>query len=111
MKVFIDCECLLLNESLRLFLADLQGSKKECDFIISDREIQTKKPVFIINENRGHLNIPFTKDALISTLEEFYFAIEVDEKVKPIDSLEDQISSLIDNFKVNLINLIKERDR
>ncbi|ANE33910.1 hypothetical protein [Campylobacter hyointestinalis] len=111
MKIFTQCECLLLSESLRLFLDDFYTSKKDCDFIISDKKIDSDKPVFVIDEKSPYLKIPFTKESLINTLEEFYSAIEIQKsatlfKAKS-SSFEQNLSNLIDKFKTDLLNLIK----
>ena len=79
MKISFECDCVLLEESLKLFLRDFISPRKDCDFIVADRKIETKKPVFVIAEHSPHLQIPFSKEALISALEEFYSAIQFSE--------------------------------
>lgn len=111
MKISFDCDCILLENSLKLFLKDYVVHKKDCDFIISDRKIESKKPVFIISSNSAHLKIPFTKEMLLNTLEEFYSAIQIPsagtrQMAQNLD-IEHEISILIDKFKKDLINLIK----
>lgn len=113
MKISFDCDCILLQNSLELFLKDFIAHKKDCDFIISDRKIESKKPVFVIAANSAHLQVPFTKETLLSTLEEFYSAIQIPRasfKVEQRDenlALEEAISNLVDKFKKDLIALIK----
>lgn len=111
MKIFTQCECLLLSESLRLFLDSFYTSKKDCDFIISDKKIDSDKPVFVIDEKSPHLKIPFTKESLISTLEEFYSAIQIQNNSALFkasnSSFEQNLSNLVDKFKADLLNLIK----
>lgn len=111
MKISFDCDCILLENSLKLFLKDYVVHKKDCDFIISDRKIESKKPVFIISSNSAHLKTPFTKEMLLNTLEEFYSAIQIPnvgtkQMAQNLD-IEHEISILIDKFKKDLMNLIK----
>ena len=123
MKISFECDCVLLEESLRLFLRDFISPKKDCDFIVADRKIETKKPVFVIAEHSPHLKIPFSKEALISALEEFYSAIQFSEPAAPShtsafafaaavqqngSNLELEVSNLIDKFKEELLALLRK---
>ena len=48
-------------------------SGENSDFIISDRAIDSKKPVFIIsNAKNSNLNKPFSKNRLIKEISNFY---------------------------------------
>lgn len=111
MKIAIECDCILLQESLRIFLEKFYVPKKDCDFVIADKKMLCDKPVFLIGENSPYLKIPFTKENLISTLEEFYSAIQIDgTKITQNHqnyNFEEKISNLVDKFKSDLINLIK----
>ena len=123
MKISFECDCILLGESLRLFLRDFISPRKDCDFIVADRKIETKKPVFVIAEHSPHLQIPFSKEALISALEEFYSAIQFSEPAAPShtsafafasavqqngSNLELEVSNLIDKFKEELLALLRK---
>ena len=123
MKISFECDCVLLEESLKLFLRDFISPRKDCDFIVADRKIETKKPVFVIAERSPHLQIPFSKEALISALEEFYSAIQFSEPaasshtsafafaaVSPQNgsNLELEVSNLIDKFKEELLALLRK---
>ena len=123
MKISFDCDCVLLEESLKLFLRDFISPRKDCDFIVADRKIETKKPVFVIAEHSPHLQIPFSKEALISALEEFYSAIQFSEPAAPShtsafafaaavqqngSNLELEVSNLIDKFKEELLALLRK---
>lgn len=123
MKISFECDCVLLEESLKLFLRDFISPRKDCDFIVADRKIETKKPVFVIAEHSPHLQIPFSKEALISALEEFYSAIQFSEPaasshtsafafaaVSPQNgsNLELEVSNLIDKFKEELLALLRK---
>ena len=123
MKISLECDCILLGESLRLFLRDFISPRKDCDFIVADKKIEAKKPVFVIAEHSPHLKIPFSKEALISALEEFYSAIQFSEPVAlsrataPVieeaapqngSNLETEVSNLIDKFKEELLAILRK---
>lgn len=123
MKISFECDCILLGESLRLFLRDFISPRKDCDFIVADKKIEAKKPVFVIAEHSPHLKIPFSKEALISALEEFYSAIQFSEPValsratapakeevapQSGSNLELEVSNLIDKFKEELLALLRK---
>ena len=123
MKISFECDCILLGESLRLFLRDFISPKKDCDFIVADKKIESKKPVFVIAEHSPHLKIPFSKEALISALEEFYSAIQFSEPValsraaapakeeaapQKGSNLELEVSNLIDKFKEELLAVLRK---
>lgn len=123
MKISFECDCVLLEESLKLFLRDFISPRKDCDFIVANRKIETKKPVFVIAEHSPHLQIPFSKEVLISALEEFYSAIQFSEPAAPShtsafafaaavqqngSNLELEVSNLIDKFKEELLALLRK---
>ena len=123
MKISFECDCILLEESLRLFLRDFISPRKDCDFIVADKKIEAKKPVFVIAERSPHLKIPFSKEALISALEEFYSAIQFSEPAasshtsafafaaavqQNSSNLELEVSNLIDKFKEELLALLRK---
>ena len=93
MKISFDCECILLQESLKLFLRDFTSHKKDCDFIIVDRPIKT-----------------FSKETLLSTLEEFYSAMQISSEGFESErgsTFENDLDVLLRNFKRDLTNLIR----
>ena len=126
MKISLECDCILLGESLRLFLRDFISPKKDGDFIVADKKIEAKKPDFVIAEHSPHLKIPFSKEVLISALEEFYSAIQFSEPVAPSctnapafvikeeavpqngSNLETEVSNLIDKFKEDLLAILRK---
>ena len=123
MKISFECDCILLGESLRIFLRDFISPRKDCDFIVADKKIEAKKPVFVIAEHSPHLKIPFSKEVLISALEEFYSAIQFSEPVAPSrtatpakeeaasqngSNLELEVSNLIDKFKEELLAILRK---
>ena len=116
MRVSIVCQSLLLTRALELFLKNSLAPYKKCDFVICDREIELKKPQFIIsNSENANLNLPFLKSTLIIKLEEFYKKLENNNqkenqvlKKKNFDSLEIKIEHLTKQFREELIKTIKE---
>ncbi|WP_154571347.1 hypothetical protein [Campylobacter portucalensis] len=99
----IECDCILLQKTLELFLEDFDDKK---DIIISDD--MTRKGVFFIGENSPYLNLPFTKDELIIALEKFDFAdLNSFEDIKKT-ALEDKISNIFDEFKFKILKTIRE---
>ena len=111
MKISFECDCILLQKTLLLFCGNLAAHHKDCDFVVSDREIATKKPLFIIGKN-AHLSHPFTKATLLDTLEEFYSAMQISKanklnETKNEKNLEEKISLLIDKFKADLLEILR----
>jgi len=125
-KISLECDCILLGESLRLFLRDFISPKKDCDFIVADKKIEAKKPVFVIAEHSPHLKIPFSKEVLISALEEFVppvsfqdpaappratapaFVIKEEAASQNGSNLELEVSNLIDKFKEELLAVLRK---
>lgn len=110
MKISFECECILLQKALMLFLGKFAARRKDCDLIISDKKIEANKPIFIIGENSPYLKFPFNKQDLICTLEDFYSAMQIEHN-KTIDTIsnnfDDKFNALFDKFKLDLTELIK----
>ena len=92
MKVKIDCDSPLLQESLEIFLKDFIDEK---GIIISDNP---DKGEIIIGKD---IKKPFTKISLLIQLEKL---IKVDKKL----SFEEELDRLIEEFSYKLKNLIKD---
>lgn len=116
MKISFECDCILLQKTLLLFCGNLAAHHKDCDFVVSDREIVTKKPLFIkplfIIGKNAHLSHPFTRATLLDTLEEFYSATQISKAKEPDQivnekSLEHKVSLLIDKFKADLLEILR----
>ncbi len=73
--------------------------KKDCDFIISDEKISTQNPLFIIAKNSPFLSLPFSKEALMNSLNEFDSALKAtaqklaDERRRVLEARIDEIAS------------------
>ena len=113
MKIALACQSILLEKSLEIFLKSYITPYKQCDFVISDKKMEIDKPLFYIANENSDLTMPFSKSNLMLKIEKFYdslFKKENSNKVEKIDikELEDKISKLTDNFRNDLVNVIKE---
>lgn len=102
MKIALECKDIILERALQLFLKEHLGRKKDCDFIITDEKIKFNKPQFLISKYSSQLAVPFNKEELFRSLNEFDSALKelakqiADEKVK---ALELKIQTMADEFK------------
>ena len=113
MKIALACQSVLLEKSLEIFLKSYITPYKQCNFVISDREIEIDKPLFYIATENSDLIMPFSKSALMLKVENFYgslFKEEQKESIVKVDikDIEEKITKLTDNFRDDLVNLIKE---
>ncbi|EDO6603877.1 TPA: ornithine carbamoyltransferase [Campylobacter coli] len=99
MKISLECKDLIIEKALELFLKEHLVMKKDCDFIISDEKISTQKPLFIIAKNSPFLSLPFSKEALMNSLNEFDSALKAtaqklaDERRRALEARIDEIAS------------------
>ncbi|WP_052778809.1 hypothetical protein [Campylobacter coli] len=99
MKISLECKDLIIEKALELFLKEHLVMKKDCDFIISDEKISTQKPLFIIAKNSPFLSLPFSKEALMISLNEFDSALKAtaqklaDERRRVLEARIDEIAS------------------
>ncbi|MCZ6172198.1 hypothetical protein [Campylobacter ureolyticus] len=105
MKIAINCECLIMQKTLEIFLKDYLVDEEEADFIVSDINKKSNKRVFYIGDDSPYLTLPFSKKDLLYALEEFDFIVK-DSNLK--ENLEDKIALLCDEFKLKLIKTIRE---
>lgn len=107
MKAFIDCDCEILQKTLELFLKDRAASAQDCDFVISDDPQSLAKPLFLIGED-GDLALPFSKQMLLSTLEDFQS--ELKRNFSEYDEAEAEICALFDEFKTRIIEILRRQN-
>ena len=107
MKAFIDCDCEILQKTLELFLKDHTASAQDCDFVISDEPQSSAKPLFLIGEG-GDLALPFSKQMLLSTLEDFQSELKRD--FSEYDTAEEEICALFDEFKAKIIEILRRQN-
>ncbi|EGK8211369.1 ornithine carbamoyltransferase [Campylobacter coli] len=99
MKISLECKDLIIEKTLELFLKEHLVMKKDCDFIISDEKISTQKPLFIIAKNSPFLSVPFSKEALMNSLNEFDSALKTtaqklaDERRRVLEARIDEIAN------------------
>lgn len=105
MKIMVNCECLIMQKTLEIFLKDYLADEEEADFIVSDINKKSNKRVFYIGDDSPYLTLPFSKKDLLYALEEFDFIVK-DSNLK--ENLEDKIALLCDEFKLKLIKTIRE---
>ncbi len=73
MKIALIIKSPLLQKALITFLSGKISSYEQCDFVIADREIETKKPLFRLgHKGEVDLKIPFSKELLLEKVDHFY---------------------------------------
>ena len=107
MKAFIDCDCEILQRTLELFLKEHTASAQDCDFVISDEPQSSAKPLFLIGEG-GDLALPFSKNTLLSKLEDFQGSLKRD--LSEYDAAEEEICALFDEFKAKVIEILRRQN-
>lgn len=115
MKIAIECNSILLEKALFLFLKQFVVPLKQCDFVVSDYDRNFSKPTFFIGTPRANITKPFSKEMLFNALKEFYAltckrqtpqTIKADG-LKGDKKLEEKIEQLTQEFRQNLILTIK----
>mgnify|MGYP000959407705 CR=1 FL=1 len=107
MKAFIDCDCEILQKTLELFLKDHTVSAQDCDFVISDEPQSSVKPLFLIGKD-GDLTLPFSKNTLLSKLEDFQGSLK--QNFSEYDAAEEEICALFDEFKARIIEILRRQN-
>ena len=121
MKVAVQCESPLLQRSLELFLHKLLSSLKQCDVVLRDRKIlDSHHSLFVSSDEDADIKKPFSSSGLDLALEKFYDKIVNIESVKAYDEevlnssqdpyllLEEKIETLTQEYKNNLLKVVKE---
>lgn len=114
MKVAIICDSPLLKKCLEVFLKEHLSPYSACDFVISDKAIESEKPVFVIGDDKGsNLRKPFSKSKLIKAASEYHKRIRRPKTValqavrKEDDELQKQIAALTQKFVTDLVATIR----
>jgi len=123
MKVAVQCESALLQRSIELFLEEHLSSLKQCDLVIRDKKIMDSyHSLYVSSSADADIKKPFSRSQLYLSLEKFYQKIEEIKSVQDYDEanvtfspmqdeyarLEEQIDILTQEYKNNLIKLVKE---
>lgn len=114
MKVAVICDSPLLKKCLEVFLKEHLSSYSACDFVISDKAIDSEKPVFVISDEKSsNLRKPFSKSKLIKAVAEYHKKLRKPRTValqavrKEGDELEKQIAALTQKFVTELVAVIR----
>ena len=117
MKVAVECKSPLLQKSLELFLSSHLSSLKQCDIVVRDfKAIADDKSFYISEDSDSDLVKPFSKSALILTLEKRYetFSPKVVEEVNSFTEgsadfsiLEKRIDLLTQEYKENILKAVR----
>lgn len=102
MKIALQCQDIMLERALQLFLKEHLARKKDCDFIITDEKIKFEKPQFLINKHSSQLAVPFSKEQLLRALGDFDSALKTLAKEvanEKIDTLAQKIEQIADEFR------------
>lgn len=111
MKIALECQDIILERALQLFLKPHLSRKKDCDFIVCDEKIDFEKPQFIISKHSAQLSLPFSKDELFAALGEFDMSLKaLAEQVanEKIAALEAKIEAIAEEFRAEYQNDIDE---
>ncbi len=86
--------------------------------MISDKKIDSEKPLFVISDQKGaNLNKPFSKSRLLKALEEYYKKIKPPRNIITVASksveneLESKVKKITENFVTELLGAIREHGR
>jgi hypothetical protein len=115
LKIAIVCDSPLLKKCLEVFLKEHLSSYSACNFVISDKKIDSEKPVFVISDEKGaNLRKPFSKTKLLKALDEYFRRMrQPKSSPSPIQKLEtgeleNKLKILTENFVSELVRTIKE---
>ena len=104
MKVFIDCECAMTSDSLNSFLKEFLSDENDADIIICDYEKERDKLAFFIGKD---IKEPFTKERLISALNEF---LEYSKNSRNLE-FQNKLDTILSRFRTDLLELFEKNER
>ena len=120
MKVAVQCESALLQRSLELFLEGHLSSLKQCDIVIRDKKIMdSHHSLYISDDEDADIKKPFSRSQLFLALQAFYNKVVEIESVQAFDEevilnegkdfslLEERIDQLTDEYKKNVLHVVK----
>ena len=108
MKIAIDCDSMLLQKSLEIFLKEFKSiDNNNYDFLISDKLFKVNKPLLFISNssNQAYLKKPFSKSKLLTAIEKFYNENIINKNSN--DNLKVQIEDITKEFVEKLLITIK----
>lgn len=115
MKIAVVCDSLLLKKCLDVFLAEHLCAYTNCDFVVSDKKIESEKPIFVISdEKNAHFRKPFSKTKLLKALDTYAKKLKnplMTLKAVPqkeTDLLEAKIKAVTESFVFELLKIVRE---
>lgn len=109
MKVALVCDSPLLKKSLELYLKESVSTYAECDFVISDKAVKSKKPVLFIGKRKdATLSVPFSKEQMLSQAQQFYIRHLNEEVDSDKAALEKILTKLNKKHKEKIDKIIRE---
>jgi len=111
MKIALACDSLLLTKTLEIFLKKHITTYKKCDFVVSDKNIEVEKPIFVISNKSEDLKSPFSQASLMIELDKFYDTIypKLGNDTTNKNDIKEKINSLIEKFKEDLMDILDEK--
>lgn len=112
MKIALECQSLLLQDSLRFYLSSYLCDVMECDFIISDYLERGAKPIYHLSLE--HKTLPFIPERLVGDLEAFYqiqcktSTHNSSRVARSDDELKEEIQALLMEFSDRFLQVIKK---
>ncbi len=100
MKIAIHCKDRFLERTLELYLKDKICDDKNSDFIISDENFNSNKPIFLVGENSPYLCVPFSQSELFEAIAIFL--------QKQNSNLKNEFEAIFDEFKQKILTLVEK---
>lgn len=120
MKISIMCESMMIQEALSHYLKDSLCEFKDCEFVVSDVNLEISKPVCLIsNSVVSDIKKPFTQVSLFQDIQNFYYSKIHSTKItsNPVDfnflkdiknpELKMQIDSILEEFSKKIYQTLK----
>jgi hypothetical protein len=110
MNISIKCNCILLNQTLNIFLKNYinPNISNTNNIIISDKYLTKYNDIFLISDdNNANLSIPFSKTELIQSLKEFSPKQQTPEKTNT-HNMDNEIKYLMQEYTKKIIHTIKK---
>jgi hypothetical protein len=117
-KIAVQCTSPLLQKSLEIFLKPYLSSLKQCDVVVRDQKVYDEhyRSLYIGMDDDADIKKPFAPSELILALQKITEhksqsvaddEIKHDTDVKNFQQLEVQIDLLTQEYKENLLRVIK----
>ncbi|ANV97813.1 hypothetical protein BBW65_02890 [Helicobacter enhydrae] len=104
MKIALECQSLLLQDTLKYYLSSYLCDINDCDFVLSDYLTHSHKPLFDISLEKETL--PFNPQALLVRLEEFAKSLHKEPSNR--DDVKAEVQALLIEFTERFVQIIKK---